>query len=132
MSHFFIFIGRLALAQIFILSGVSKIFNYVNVGLYMESKEVLAILLPVVIFVELAGGILLVVGFLARYSAFSLAAFSILAALLFHNDFSQTAEMIAFQKNIAIAGGLLAITGFGAGYWSIDGLINNGQRRLFS
>ncbi len=132
MSHFFIFIGRSALAQIFILSGVSKIFNYANVGLYMESKGVLAVLLPVVIVVELAGGILLVVGFLARYSAFGLAAFSILAAVLFHNDFSQTSEMIAFQKNIALAGGLLAITGFGAGYWSIDGLINNGRRRLFS
>ena len=63
---------------------------------------------------------LLLVGFQTRWSALVLAAFTIAAALAFHHAFGDQNQMIHFLKNIAIAGGLLQVTAFGAGSFSID------------
>jgi len=116
-----LFVGRLLLAHIFLISGISKIFAYSGVAGYMEVKGVSSLLLPVVIGAEILGALALIFGFAAKLGAGGLALFCILAALIFHSDFSQQAEMIAFQKNLAIAGGLLVLMMSGPGGWSLQG-----------
>lgn len=60
-------------------------------------------------------------GYKTRVAAFLLAGFSILAAILFHADFTDQMQTILFMKNIAISGGLFLIVANGSGYLSVDG-----------
>ena len=113
-------LGRLMLAAIFIESGWDKIGGYAGTQAYMEKFGLSGQLLPLVIAVELIGGILLVVGWLTRWAALALAAFTLLAALFFHTNFAEQMQVIQFMKNVAIAGGLLIVFGLGPGRWSID------------
>jgi putative oxidoreductase len=70
---------------------------------------------------EVGGGLLLVLGFRARGVAIGLAVFTLATAIFFHNNFADQNQMIHFLKNIMIIGGLLQITHFGAGRYSLDG-----------
>jgi putative oxidoreductase len=76
--------------------------------------------LPLVILTELGAGVLVAAGFMTRYAALALAGFCLLTALLFHTDFGNLEQLINFNKNIAIAGGFLALLAFGPGAWSVD------------
>ena len=112
--------ARLLMSLIFILSGFGKITGYAGTQQYMESTGVPGALLPLVILVELGGGLLLLLGFKARWAAAALAGFSLLSALLFHRNFADQMQMINFMKNLAMAGGLLMVVVHGAGAPSID------------
>lgn len=109
------------LVAIFLWSGFGKLMGYSATMAYMQKAGVPGSLLPLVIAVELLGGILIAIGWQARQMAFLLAGFTFLAALLFHNDFGDRNQLIHFMKNIAIVGGLLMIVAHGPGAWSIDG-----------
>ncbi|MFQ5488530.1 MAG: DoxX family protein [Gammaproteobacteria bacterium] len=113
-------IGRLLLGHIFLLSGISKIGGYAATQGWMEAMGVPGMLLPGVILLEIAGSAALIIGWQARAAAVALAAFSIAAALLFHNNLSDQMQMIMFMKNLAIAGGLLFVFVHGPGAWSVD------------
>ncbi|MGR3372129.1 DoxX family protein [Pseudooceanicola sp.] len=120
-------LGRVLLALIFITSGFGKITGYAGTQGYMEAMGVPGALLPLVILVELGGGIALLVGWQARLSAFLLAGFSLLSGFLFHylpslgmEGMEAQANMISFMKNVSIAGGMLMVVAFGAGALSID------------
>jgi putative oxidoreductase len=113
-------VGRILIALIFILSGVTKITGYAGTQGYMESMGVPGALLPVVIVTELGGGILVMLGLWTRLAALALAGFCILAAVLFHANFSDQIQMIMFLKNLAIAGGFLTLFAQGAGALSLD------------
>jgi putative oxidoreductase len=113
-------LGRIMLAAIFLQSGWGKIGGYAGTQGYMEKFGVSGQLLPLVIAVELVGGILLVVGWMTRWAALALAGFTLIAALYFHTDFADRMQIIHFMKNLAITGGLLVLFGQGPGRWSID------------
>lgn len=102
-------LGRVMLALIFILAGVGKIQDPAGTAGYMQSMGVPGILLWPTIALELLGGIALVIGYKTRLTAFALAGFCVLAAVLFHNNFADKMQMIMFLKDIAIAGGLLLL-----------------------
>jgi putative oxidoreductase len=121
-------VGRILLAVIFIKSGFGKITGFEGTVGYIASKglplpQVGAIL---AIIVELGGGILLAVGFKARWAALAIAVFTLAAGIFFHNywavvDAAQRAgQEINFWKNIAITGGALAFFAFGPGRYSVD------------
>ncbi len=112
--------GRILMSLIFIVAGFNKIGGYQGTQGYMESMGVPGMLLPLVILLELGGGLLLLAGFKSRIIAFLLAGFSLLAALIFHSNFADTMQSILFMKNLALAGGLLYITAWGPGAWSLD------------
>jgi putative oxidoreductase len=114
------FMARLMLASIFVIEGWSKLGDYHGTVQYMEGYGVSGRLLPLAILTELGGGLLIICGFHSRLAALSLAGFCILTALLFHTNFLDLNEFIHFNKDIAIAGGFLAIVAFGAGDWSVD------------
>lgn len=113
--------ARAMVAAIFIVAGFGKLgAGYAGTHAYMVSVGVSGGLLPLVIALEIGGGLALLFGFQARLAAFALAVFCIVSALLFHSSPDQM-QQIMFMKNIAIAGGLLAFTVFGAGRLSLDG-----------
>lgn len=116
-----IVVARLMAASIFIAAGISKLgAGYVGTQGYMSSVGVPGELLPLVIALEIGGGLALLFGFQTRLAAFLLAVFCIVSGLLFHSGAEQM-QQIMLMKNYAIAGGLLAFTVFGAGRWSLDG-----------
>ena len=120
-------IGRLFLSMIFIFSGFTKITGYAATQGYMESMGVPGMLLPLVIAVEIFGGLAILFGFKARFVAILLVGFNIISALLFHQFWIDDSQMNPFMKNIAMAGGFLMIFAHGAGAYSID---NNNHRRI--
>lgn len=121
-------IGRVLLAWLFIPAGWGKIAGFAGTvgyataaGLPMPQVGVALGLL-----IELVGGLMILVGFKTRWAALALALFTLVAAFFFHNfwampEAQQAMQKINFDKNIAIAGGLLVLAAFGAGALSLDG-----------
>ena len=117
-----ILVGRLLLAALFILAGVNKLTAMEGTVGYIAS---VGLPLPELVYfgtvaLEIGAGLLLAIGFKARYAAFALGIFSVLTAVIFHNDFAQQSEMTAFLKNLAIGGGMFAVAAFGPGRFSMD------------
>jgi putative oxidoreductase len=110
-------IARVMLAAIFIIDGVGAIADYSGTAGYMQSNGVDPRLLPLVILTELGGGLLVLIGLKVRWAAIALCGFCLLTALLIH---WRANEMIDVQKNVAIAGGFLALAVLGPGPWSLD------------
>ncbi|MDF1804440.1 DoxX family protein [Thalassovita sp.] len=120
-------ISRVLLSIIFIVAGFNKITGYSGTAGYMDMMGVPSALLPLVIILELGGGILLLVGYQTRLVAFLLAGFSLLSGLVFHlipsfgmEGMAAQGETISFMKNLAIAGGLGFVFAYGAGGLSVD------------
>lgn len=120
LGTWFVPAGRILIALIFVIAGYGKIGGYEATQGYMAAMGVPGGLLPLVIILELGGGILLMLGLFTRYVAFALAGFTILSAVLFHSDFTDYTQQLMFQKNLAIAGGFLFLVAFGAGKISLD------------
>lgn len=112
--------GRIFIAILFVPAGFGKITGYSGTAGYMESVGVPGILLPLVILVELGGGLAILAGWQTRIVAFLLTGFCLVSALLFHYQPADQMQMILFIKNIAIAGGLLILVANGAGAYSLD------------
>ena len=113
-------LGRLLISFMFLMSGLNKAGNYSNTSGWMESMGVSSSILPLVILLEIIGAFAIIIGWHTKITAFLLAGFSIISALIFHSDFSNQVEMIMFMKNIAIAGGFLFLVANGAGNYSLD------------
>lgn len=127
LQHYAAPLGRVLLSLMFISSGVQKLFGYAGTQQYMEYMGVPGALLPLVILTELGGGVVLLLGWKARLAAFLLAGFTLLSGILFHlvpsfalEGMEAQAQMISFWKNVSIAGGMLMVTGLGAGALSLD------------
>jgi putative oxidoreductase len=114
--------GRLLMAAIFLMSGIGKIaapaatIGYISaMGLPFPELA-----LAGAIGIEVAGGLLLVLGLYTRPVALALAGFSIATGLIFHSALADQNQMIHLLKNLAMAGGLLQVAAFGAGSLSLD------------
>ena len=120
-------IGRILLAYMFIVSGWGKIAGFAGTAKYMASKGMPLVepLLVGAIVVELIGGLMLAVGWKARWAAWAIFGFVALATVIFHDFWSVPAEqvrlqMIMFNKNLAIMGGMLYVAFMGPGRLSLD------------
>lgn len=127
LSSFGPLVARILIALIFIASGAGKITGFEGTVGYIASKGLPfpALAAIAAIIVELGGGILLVLGYKARWAAFFMFGFSLAAAFIFHNFWAVPAaeaqnQMIHFMKNISMAGGLLLIVTHGSGARSIE------------
>lgn len=120
MNRFGDLIGRLLLAQIFLVAGIGKIGSYSATAAYMAGHGVPGMLLPLVILLELGGGLALAIGWRTRWIALALAVFCVAAAVIFHSDFSDRVMQIMFMKNLAMAGGLLVVASAGSGALTLD------------
>jgi putative oxidoreductase len=117
----------LLIALIFLKSGFGKITGFAGTAGFMASKGMpfADVLLVGAIAFELAGAIMLVVGWRVQWGALLLMIFLVPATLMFHNfwavDAAQyTNQINHFMKNVAILGGLFYVMAFGAGPLSLD------------
>jgi putative oxidoreductase len=114
-------IGRILLGHIFLMAGLSKIgAAYEGTAGYMDSMGVPGALLPLVIVLEIVGGLMVIVGFKVKWAAYALAGFTVVAGVIFHSNFADQMEMIMFMKNMSITGGLLLLSTYGSGALSLD------------
>lgn len=118
-------VARVLLGHIFLLAGISKIGAYAGTQGYMEAMGIPGALLPLVILLEIGGGLSIIAGFQTRLVAYALAAFSVVSAVIFHSNFGDQTQMIMFMKNFAIAGGFMLLASHGSGAYSLDNLMNN-------
>lgn len=116
-------VGRVMLLSLFVWAGYGKIGGYEGTAQYMSSMGVPSFFLPLVILLELGGGIAIIFGFLTRPLSVLMAVFSVVAAILFHNDWTNDMQTLMFIKDVSIAGGLLLLASIGGGKFSIDHVI---------
>lgn len=120
-------VGRILLALMFVMAGLSKIGGFAGTAGYIASKglplpEVLA---AGTIALEVLGGLALILGWQTRWAALALAGFTALASVIFHNFWALPAEQqmmqqLMFMKNLSVVGGMLVLAAFGAGRFSLD------------
>ena len=120
-------VGRALLSSIFIISGWGKITGFSGTAAYMASKgmPIPDVLLVAAIIIELGGGLMVLLGWKARWAALAIFLFVIPTTLIFHAFWAVDAaqvqnQMINFMKNIAIMGGMLYVVAYGSGPCSLD------------
>jgi len=126
MNHL---VGRILLALLFLVAGTRKLMApaasagyFAKLGFPMTD-----VLVWVVIAVEIGGALLLILGWKARWAAYALAIFTVIATFAAHRfwEFSDAAQYNAqlnnFLKNLAIIGGMLILAATGPGPNSMDG-----------
>ena len=143
-AHFGALVGRLLLAQIFLMAGVGKAMDFVGTqgqmtqafqraidwypcpsGLAQPTLAAIPWLAGIAVAVELSAGLGLVLGWFTRCSAAALFLFLIPATVIFHGfwmfeDAERQMQMINFMKNLAIMGGLSTLMSLGPGRISVD------------
>jgi putative oxidoreductase len=120
-------LGRLALVALFLPAGLSKIGSFDVTAGYIASVglPLAALGAAIAIVVEVGGGAALLAGVYTRTAAIVLAAFTLVASVVFHAYWAVPADQafvqqLLFFKNIAIVGGLLVLAGQGPGAYSLD------------
>jgi putative oxidoreductase len=121
----FLMTGRLLIAIIFLHEGITKMTNYTAALNYAEAAGVPGVLLPFAIIMELACGASILTGIYTRAAAFALSGFCVFTALVFHRDFADINQLLHFEKNLAMAGGLLALMVAGPGRWTLRSATKN-------
>ena len=117
-----VLIGRLLMAVVFIGAGYTKIGAYAGTAALMQSHGVPGQLLPLVIALELGGGLALAVGLYGRIAALLLALFSLAAIALFLLPPVGEKAHIIVMTELAMTGGLLGFAAWGPGLISVDSL----------
>ena len=120
MNNYIMLIGRLLFAQIFLIAGIGKIMGYAGTKAYMAAMGVPGALLPLVILLEIGGALALIVGWKTRWVAWALAAFTLVAGLIFHHNIADVMQRINLMKNLAMVGGFMFLAVCGPGALSID------------
>ena len=120
MANLFDLIGRIFISLVFLLSGYNKIFNYDNTISWMEGFGIPGFLLWPAIVLEFLLPIFIIIGYRTQISAIILAIFCLATALIFHYDFANQMQTIAFLKNFGLAGGFLFIATNGPKEWAIE------------
>jgi putative oxidoreductase len=126
-NNFIPSLGRLLIGIPFLMSGLGKLGSYAGTVGYIASVGLPGATLAymIAVLIEIGGGVLLIAGYRARFVSLVLALFSLSTAVFFHHQFADQNQMIHFLKNVMMAGGLLQITYFGAGAWSLDARFAN-------
>jgi len=113
-------VGRILIAVLFLLAGLGKLADVPGFAGYLASGGLPAVLAWPAILFEIAVGVLLLIGFQTRLVGLAGAAFCVVAAALYHNNFADQMQMIMFLKNLAIAGGFLLLAANGPGRFALD------------
>ena len=120
MGHLYLLLGRAGLAFLFILSGLGRLVHFAAVEQSFESLGVSSALVPLVILLEVGGGMAMLAGVFTRMTAGLLALVSLGAGLALYGDFTDQNQFIQLSKHAALAGGLLMLVAAGGGDLSVD------------
>ncbi len=115
-------IGQVIAGLYFINSGIAHLTKLEAMTGYAKYKKLPAAKLGVILsgLVLLVGGVFILLGYYVDLAAVALAAFLIVAAIIFHNFWTiedataKMGDMVNFMKNFGFAGVLLMIAGFAA------------------
>ena len=104
-------VGRALISALFVLSGLSKL---AAPAMTIEYIEAAGLPLPsmafgLAAFVEIIGGITLLLGYRTRIVASVLFLFVVATAVFFHRNLGDPDQLTHFLKNMAIAGGLMHV-----------------------
>ena len=117
-------LGRIFLSTIFLIEGIRKLFFREQTIEFMEDYGVPGILFIPSVIVEILFPLLIIVGYKTKLASLVMILFILTVTIIFHTDFSNEMQLIAFLKNVAIAGGFLIIFAKSTGKYSIDYKIN--------
>ena len=113
-------IARIALALIFLNSGINKILGFSGFVDTIAQVLPLAPLLAVgTVAFQLLGSLSLIFGYKVNIGATLLILFLIPASLVFHNPLADSSQLTPFLKNLGLIGGLLLVIYTGSGPLSI-------------
>jgi len=120
-------LGRILISSVFILAGIGKVRGFSGEEMFVASKHLPmpAVALGIAMIIELFGGLAILVGLYTRFAAWIVFLYMIPTTFLFHNFWAMQGaahddNILHFEKNMAIMGGLLILAAFGAGGFSID------------
>ena len=102
--------GRIFISSLFIFEAFKKFSLKEETIFYMEDYGVPEILFYPALLFEMIFPILLIIGYKTKISAFAMFIFTIVTTIIFHSDFGDQMQLMAFLKNLAIAGGFLIIS----------------------
>jgi putative oxidoreductase len=127
-----ILLARIFVAAIFLTFGQNKFFHTARMQAYMVvhnptfsgMDQVLTLLIYPAMWLQLIGGLLVVVGYKTRHALLALAGFTIIAGNMFHHQFYIPAEKVQFFKDYSLTGALLFMFAYGAGSLSLEALLN--------
>jgi len=118
--------GRALFAFIFILSSPRQ-FQHASINAAAQHGLPLAqFLVPAAGVLAALGGLSILLGYHAKIGGWLIAIFLLGVTPVMHNFWAVSdpamaqAQLVNFMKNVAILGGALLITQFGAGPWSLD------------
>ena len=124
--HFVEFIGRVFLSLLFLIEGIKKLFFFQEeTQMYMEEYGIPEFLFFPSTILEIIFPILIIIGFKTRFCASVMAIFTITVSLIFHADFNNQMQLVAFLKNISIAGGFLVVVASDNRLFSIDNILKS-------
>jgi putative oxidoreductase len=126
-SSYGLLLARVLLAFMFVLAGFGKLGDLSGTMAYTASGGIPGFLAIPATGLEIVAGLAIILGILTRPAALALAAFTVVAGFLYHylpaqgmEGFAAMSEMNHFFKNVAIAGGFVALAAAGPGALSLD------------
>jgi putative oxidoreductase len=119
-KDFSLLAARILLGALFVMAGLGKLASVEGFAGYMASGGVPAALAWPVILFEILGGLALIAGLQTRAVALALGAFCVASGVLYHFDLADQMQMTSFLKNLALAGGYLALAIAGPGRFAFD------------
>lgn len=116
--------ARLLLSLIFLHEAVVLSFGFRAAAAVMSKVGVPAPILAATVALQLIAGLMIALGWHGRLGALALSAFCLMTAFLFHTNFENHNELLHFEKDLAIAGGMFALTVLGTGRLSLDKILS--------
>ena len=130
LADLILLLGRLLLSLIFLHEAWSLA---TDITATVDTFAKLGLSAPVAfatIALQIGAGLSIATGFLCRLGALALAFFCLATALLFHTNLASQNELLHFEKDLAIAGGMFVLVVSGAGSISIDKLLRTQTNRM--
>lgn len=115
--------GRLLLSLLFLHEGATLAAHFDAAAKAMAAQGVGLPLFIATIALQLGAGLSIGFGLLTRLGAIGLGVFCLATATLFHTNFASQNELLHFEKDLAIAGGMFVLAIAGAGRVSLDGVV---------
>lgn len=115
-------LARLGIAAIFAFAAFGKIVGYATFVGYLRKLGVPepAVVAPAAVAFEAIAALLLIIGYQTRLTALAVAGFCIATGVLAHLNFGDPNQVNHLLKNIAMAGGCLALYVAGPGAYSLS------------